>query len=462
MSRSIKLIGLRRSPSGIVPALVAQLISASISVHLLLFSVALLSVATAEAQKLQEAAVQTTEETKQVDSLTLADALAMTVLQSPELESYSFEIRAREAAALQAGLPVNPELSFELENFAGNKAQDGIAGAEATVRLSQLLELGGKKQKRAAVGRHSKEVADQEYATARIKLLAETTKAFFSAKAQEEQLALAADLVKSAQSSVRISAALVKAGAATDVEVLRNEVAVGQVEAERERQQGELTAAYELLASFWGGRRSFSKLSGDLSKITEPLPLDELLSKLPESQDLKRLDAERLERQAALELERAGAVPDLTVGIGARRFNEDDSNALLAELSLPLPIFNRNQGAIEEASVRLQKLDAERHQALVQLEAELRSSYAAMKGAYQEVTRLGRVVIPKAKTALAGAREGYERGIFRALEVLDAERTLFEVRAQHVRGLETYHRANAEIERILGLTELKFKRQSGE
>ena len=153
-------------------------------------------------------------------------------------------------------------------------------------------------------------------------------------------------------------------------------------------------------------------------------------------------------------MEKAGAVPDLDVAVGARRYNEDDSSALVAELSLPLPIFNRNQGAIEEATIRLQKSEAERRLAVTQLSMEIRTAAAAKSGAYQEVTRLQRSVIPKARTALAGAREGYERGIFRALEVLDAEQTLFAVRAQYIEGLATYHRANADIERILGLSEL--------
>jgi len=75
--------------------------------------------------------------------LKLREALALALEQSPYLASHSWETRAREARALQVGLLPNPRLAAEVENIAGSGPKSGVESAETTLRLSQLIELGG-------------------------------------------------------------------------------------------------------------------------------------------------------------------------------------------------------------------------------------------------------------------------------------------------------------------------------
>jgi len=85
------------------------------------------------------------------DELTLRQALAAALVNNPQLIAFAWENRAREADALQAGLGPNPELELEIENFGGSGEVAGFQGAETTLALSQLVELGDKRRKRLAV-----------------------------------------------------------------------------------------------------------------------------------------------------------------------------------------------------------------------------------------------------------------------------------------------------------------------
>ena len=70
-------------------------------------------------------------------SLTLSDALQLALQRNPQLQAFSLEIRAREAATLQAALLPNPELDVEVENFAGSGPLSAFKATETTVSIGQ-------------------------------------------------------------------------------------------------------------------------------------------------------------------------------------------------------------------------------------------------------------------------------------------------------------------------------------
>src|SRR5262245_55603092 len=92
-------------------------------------------------------------------ALTLADAHALVLARSPELASVASEVRARESHALQEGLLPNPELRTDLENVGGSGDREEFEETETTVRLSQRIELGGKRGKRRRVAELGHELA---------------------------------------------------------------------------------------------------------------------------------------------------------------------------------------------------------------------------------------------------------------------------------------------------------------
>ena len=158
-------------------------------------------------------------------------------------------------------------------------------------------------------------------------------------------------------------------------------------------------------------------------------------------------------RRAGVEAERAKSVPDITLRGGVTRFSVFDDQAYMVGISVPLPLFDRNRGAIIESNRRLDKALEERRSAQARLLAELAEVYQRTAAVAAEVQALRDDILPGAQSAFDAAAKGYELGKFGILDVLDAQRTLFQARLQHLRALAEHQRGSSEIGRLTGATQ---------
>jgi len=386
-----------------------------------------------------------------IDVLTLRQALALALLQNPELSAFTWEIRAAEARTLQAGLRPNPELGLEVENIAGTGAFRGGRSAETTLRLSQVIELGGKRARRLRVAALERDLAAWEYETKRLEVLTAVAQAFVEVLRAQERLEAEAELVRLAGQVLATVAERVKAGKASPVEETKAGVALSTSRVARERARSELEATRKRLAATWGSTTPiFQRIEGAFEIITAPPSAEALAERIVQNPDLARWSTEMQQRQATLDLAGAQKVPDLTAGGGVRHLNEAGAAALVLSFSIPLPVVNRNQGAILEAQHRLAKAGEERRAAIVRVQAALAAAYATLTAAFAEATTLQEEIVPGARRVFEATSEGYRQGKFSLLDVLDAQRTLFEAREQYIEALATYHKAVAEVERLIG------------
>jgi cobalt-zinc-cadmium efflux system outer membrane protein len=383
--------------------------------------------------------------------LTLLQAQTLAVQHNPKLAASGWEVRAGEARILQAGLPPNPEVEIEVENFAGSGEWRGFQGTEITIHLSQLIELAGKRSKRARVAALERDLTTWDYEATRLDVLTQVTQAFVEVLSAQERLALNADLVRLAEQVLSTVAERVKAGKVSPVEETKARVELSTSRIALERAQRDLEAARKRLVATWGGSTlAFEHAKGSLDAIAAVPPAERLIERLVQNPDIARWTTEMVQRQAAVELEDAKRIPDPTIGGGFRYTRETGDNALVMSVSLPLPIFDRNQGGFLEARHRLAKAGEEQRDAETQARAALAEAYAALAGAFSEATRLKNEVLPGAQSAFEAASEGYRQGKFGFLDVLDAQRTLFEARGQYIEALASYHKAVVEAERLIG------------
>jgi cobalt-zinc-cadmium efflux system outer membrane protein len=157
-----------------------------------------------------------------------------------------------------------------------------------------------------------------------------------------------------------------------------------------------------------------------------------------------------VQRTAAVDLEEANAVPNLKVGAGALWLEDTNDNAFVVEFSIPIQLFDRNQGGIAEARHRVAKAKAERRAIELKLHSALATGYTRLANAHSRVTSLKTKILPGARTAFEAVNEGYRFGKFGYLEVLDSQRTLFNARSQFLDALAEYHKAVADVERLTG------------
>jgi cobalt-zinc-cadmium efflux system outer membrane protein len=386
--------------------------------------------------------------------VSLTEAVAAALLFNPALASYAYEVRAREARALQAGLLPNPDVSGEGENFGQfGGSGDDVEPAQTTISVAQLVELGGKRSKREEIGRLEAALASWDYEVARRDVANGTFKAFVVALVAQERMELAQRLVEVARTSVTVVTRQIEAGGASPVERTRADVALAQAEALAAQRERALRAARVLLAANWGATTSaVTHLSGQLETRGVPLSRAVLESGLSKNPDIARWDTEIDRAQADVALERAERIPDVTVRVGGRRFISAETNAFIAELSVPFPVFDRNQGGIQEALERLGKSRVERDAITLSAEASFNASYEELLAAFEQSRDLRARVIPRAEKALDDVRDAYAQGALRHLDILDAQRTLAELRAEYLEALAAYHLAAADLERLTGIS----------
>ncbi len=383
--------------------------------------------------------------------LTLAEALNLALKNNPSLAAFAEEIRAKDAAALQAGLLPNPDLAVEVENFAGEDELEGFDGAETTIALSQLIELGGKRGKRLQVATLEKDLADWDYQSKKLDVLAGTAKAFIQVLAAEQMQVQTEELVRLSEKTFAAVAARVEAGKVPPMEQTRAQVELASARTEANKARRELAAARSRLVSFWGARQpEFQQTVGDLTTINPVPGEEEFSSLLINNPDLARWDSEINQGEAGVTLARSQAIPDVTFSFGVRNLQESDSNALVAGIELPLPLFDRNQGGVSEARATLAKTRRERRAAETEARAGLAEAWQNLAASHAEATTLRDEILPGAQSAFETAEFGYREGKFDFLQMLDAQRTLFEVKGQYLQALAAYHLGRTEVERLIG------------
>ena len=378
------------------------------------------------------------------EPVSLAAALAQGAEQSPRVTQAKAQADAAEARARQAGVSPNPELSIEVENFAGSGAFQGLRSTETTLAVSQRLELGGKRSARVEVARAERDFAFLSYKTALADLDRDIRLAHAELRADEDRAVLARDNTAATEELVRIAKILVDAGREPPLRQLRAEATLAEAKAEQARTFGELLSSRRLLATLiWSEDNELSAM------FTEEVAPPNLPVEAPTLNEQLAI-AQKSAALARVRLARANAVPDVTASGGVRRFGEGRETALVAGVSIALPFRDRNRGNIEAA--QSDSIAAESAAMLARTEANrMRYDARMMLGAaemrYEALAGLG---ISQAEEALRLAQLGYNAGKFSLLELLDARNALnsaklnlIQARFDRAEALAALIRANA-------------------
>ena len=381
--------------------------------------------------------------------ITLRQALAAALLYNPDLAVFSLEVRAAEARRIQAGLLANPDLDWTVENFSGGGDLERIP-AETTLSVNQLIELGGKRGKRARVAAFERDVAAWDYERTRLDVFTRVSSSFIDVLTAQQRVFLSDALVQLAEHVSSTVSEKVKAGKVSPVEETKTRVDLSTARIVRDRATRELEAARIRLATTWAGRYpAFDKAQGNLEDLSALPAIEKALQLTGNSPDVARWRTEVEHQKSIVSLEKSRRLPDLSAGGGVRRFGDSNGNAFVAGISIPLPFFNRNQGAIRESQFNLAKAESSVRSAEVQARNDLAENYQLLSASYEAATALKNEILPSATSAYDAVREGYQYGKFGILDVLDAQRTLFSVQQQYIDSLDGYHKARTQIERLI-------------
>ncbi len=383
--------------------------------------------------------------------ITLRKALALTLMHNPELKAFSWDVRISEARRLQASLWPNPELEVEVEEVGGPGQRSGFDAAETTIQLSQLIELGDKRGKRTKLASMEKELAGWDYEAKRLDVFTEVTKAFIEVLAAQQRLKLTKELLQLSEELVETVAKRVDAGKDSPLEKTRAAVTLSNINIQHQQAVQNLEFVRKQLVSTWTGKEPvFESVAGRFDSLS-PIPsINELTGLIEQNPDIARWSLEIDKGKASLDLEKAKAISDITLSGGLQRFNETDDNAIVFGISISLPISDRNQAGKLRATYELARAREEQRAAHTRIQMKLVKAYKALAGAYTEAAELDKNVLQGAESVFEASKTGYSRGKLDYLNVLDAQRTLFEAKARYIDALASYHTAKADVERLIG------------
>ena len=383
--------------------------------------------------------------TEPVGTLTLSAAIDLALTSNPELSAATNELRAVEGVVIQAGILPNPEISTSVEDTQ-NKAT-----RTTTIQLSQRIELGGKRSARIASAERGRDVAAADLAAKRLDIRATVIGAFFDVLVAQERIQQAEDLLGLAQRASQAASRRVTAGKISPVEETKARVAEASARVELNQAQRELVSARKRLAASWGSSTPrFEQVEGRTDLLPPVRSAEEITRRLNASPALLRARHEADRFSAIADLERSRRIPDVTVSLGTKKAEELGRNQTIVGISIPFPIFDRNQGNVLEAQRRADKARDELSATEVRLSTEVAQNEERLKALVVEAQTLQSEIMPGARSAYDAASKGFELGKFSFLEVLDAQRTFFQARAQYLRSLSDAHRTAAELERVLG------------
>ena len=378
------------------------------------------------------------------EPLSLAKAIELALEGNPEVAAAKRQWEATEGQVLQGRSRPNPELAYSLEDTRSKTRTQSW-------QLNLPVELGGKRAARTKAAEKTREQAQAQLAELQATVRANVAAAYFDVLTAQERLVLARDSAALAKSSTDTVSKRVAAGKVSPVEESKARVAEAGVRVElaqaASEQRNALSRLFALLGRIDAPYTVLEGKAENLPSVPSLADLQPLISSAP-GVVLARIEVDR--RKALTALEQSKRVPDVTVSVGMQRSNETQRNVLLFGVSVPLPIFDRNQGNLLEALKLEDKARDELQAATVRLHSEVAQARERLSTITAEVQSLKQDVLPGAKSAYDAATIGFENGKFNFLEVLDAQRTYFTAKSQYLKALGEAHRAAADIDRLLG------------
>lgn len=384
--------------------------------------------------------------------LEMQDVLRLIANQNPSLKAFELRREASRGLLKQAGLWPNPELGFDAEEVGWDAP--GLDESELSVSLSQEFELFGQRGARKRLAQTQVDATHLTTKLAAFDLYLEAKKRFYVLFDAQEQLELsrrAVDLADSILANIKFR---IEKGAALQSELLLADLERQRAKLQLARTEQEATSAATSLAVLWSGTLGELKVAANAepSFVSILTQIDLLEAHLDSSRSLMQLNQEVAILNAEHSLAISEARPSVTLSGGMKRLQATNSNSFLVGLSLPLPLFNRNQGTKDRLVQEIRALNYDIERARKETQADLRSQVLELRQLVQRHDQLDSNLLPTAEDAYTILRDAYDAGRVPYTQLLEAERSLNELRFEHNDMLLEIHLQVVAIEELTGVT----------
>ncbi len=372
-----------------------------------------------------------------------------------------------EARGLKRQASVRPAPTLTLKGATGrplNTIGEDTYGAD----LTQELETFGKRGKRVAVASFDVDKAESELKEKSAALAYEIRTAAADRKAEADKLAMLRQLIEANRDAFRLTEARVREGDASALEanLLKVEVAKASVQA---------NSAQGRLATVEANLRRLAGLNADdvLPELKQEMPSPELLEAfrkkaLEGRSDLQTARLSEAQSQAAIDLSRANARPNVSFGAGYIRqtaqFDDlfgytptgslaplrDRDDILSFSVSIPLRSSRGGRGDVEAATARSNAARLHREYLERSIPNEVEAAFRRLEAAQTSLKMLDADVVPTSTKNLEVIREAYRLGQLRLLDVINEQRQVVDNQLVFIEAQAEVQRSWAELQRTIG------------
>lgn len=388
---------------------------------------------------------------RSAEPLTLTAAVEKTLRSNPDLAALPARKLEQSARIELAGLRPPLTLDAQIENALGSGAYRDMDGAEASLSLSQVIELGDQRRKRLAAARGEMDTLELAQTVAQLDVVAETTRRYIELASEEQQRILATQWLAACQRKMSEVERRVKAARDPEVELARAQIDLSRAELGVRVAADRVRIAQRKLAAMWGAAEpDFERIEANLFELPNIEALQQRTEQIARSADFQLFATEIRQRQAEVELAKAQARATITVSAGIRRLDATGDQALIAGFSMPLANARYAQPRITEAQARRDGVERERDAALIKARASLFELAARLRHAVEEAQTLRDDWLPRMESAVKATEYAWQRGRYGYIELTEAQREQLALRLALVSAATNAHLYRIEIERLTG------------
>lgn len=385
-------------------------------------------------------------------ALDAATAVERTLASSPELALYPYFVRASDAEALQAGLKPNPRLELELENVLGSGDNRFLSGHELTLSLSQVLEMGDKRERRVDLVDRKTASIQRDYEVKRLDVVAATLRDYYQLLRIQALLDWNQQRITSEHAAVAIIKRRAQAGVVGQADVMRMQLRLKKSETQEQLLLAEHEQARHTLASHWAALPEFEQVDGDLAALPLVPAKETLTAAIKQSPDYLLAMAETRIEETRLALAKANSIADVTVGGGIRRSELSNDSSLVFSFSMPLQWHDQNQGNRAKTQAQLDAKMAAENLLETRLSVALNGIHSAMQNTLQQTRYLQNELQPVAQELLQEVERGYQSGLYNVLQWVDAQNELFTIERELIESRYSAQLQFLELERLSGVS----------
>jgi cobalt-zinc-cadmium efflux system outer membrane protein len=375
------------------------------------------------------------------DVVTLEQVEKMAGDTNPTLRQAEVEIRAAKARQLQAGLYPNPTVGYTGDEIRGGS----VGGGKQGFFVQQAIVTGGKLGKNREVFGSEAKLAEIEAQEQQTRVETAVKMAFLRVLAAQEWLEARRDLAKIAGDSAQTQRELMNTGQADESEVLEAEVEAQRMRMAARMQENTLREEWRSLAAVIGQPDlPVATVAGDLERGWPELNEEEAVEKIAKQSPAVQIAETAAGRaQAVLARAQREPIPDILLR-GGLEYNHETLGSVpwakgwegIAEASVEIPIFNRNQGNIGAARADMDRAEQERRRIALTLRERAATVVDEYANAKLMAVEYRDEILPHAKKAYSLLVDKYGKMLASHSRVLESQRKLYELQIEYIAALE--------------------------